>query len=129
MPYDLYAIANSDWPAGTSGGGFGPTAARNTVFVVSGQTGTVTTQPTWATETVKSPGVYTEFVGLTATGGNITISAQTTVATYAGNYETDVNGFQLVPLVYPVNMANSNIVATANSALNPARAKSLLWAR
>ena len=112
--YDLYAIVNNDWPTGGNpgfgGGATSGTVARNTMFVVSGQSATVITQPNWATETVSSPGIYTEFVGLTPTAGSITITAQTTVPSYGNNYLTDVSGFQLVPVTLAI--LNTNLVAT-----------------
>ena len=115
VQYNLYAIMNTNLNANV--------AARATTFTVDGISQTVTTQTNYATTTITSTGVYTELVGLTPSAGSLTISALAPGAgsggggnRYDGTYETDVNGFQLIP-VSQVSL-NSNIAVNATTTLN-----------
>ena len=117
VQYGLYAIMNSNWTSSTEPG----IAARATTFTVNGISQTVTTQTGFATVGVTAPQVYTDFGALTPSAGSLTINAIAPEIGGNGNlynntWETDVNGFQLVP-ISQVSL-NTNIVANATSTLN-----------
>ena len=102
--YDLYAIFDSN------------STGRQTEFITSGTTQTLTTPSTFATVTVKSPSIYCEFVGLTPSANN-----QITISVKGNGGEGDVNGFQLIPLTVPtgaVSLPNTTIAATAGCVLD-----------
>ena len=105
VQYNLYAISNSNGPG------------RATNFTIGGTTQTVTTPGTFASVSITSSSIYTEFAGLTpSANGQITVTALG-----AGGGESDVNGFQFVPINTPtgaVNLPSINISAAANSALD-----------
>ena len=86
--YDLYAISNSNDPG------------RATTFTTGGTSQTVTTPSNYSTVAVTSSSIYAEFVGLAPNAGN-----QITITAKGAGTETDVNGFQLVPVVCATQLA------------------------
>ena len=92
--YDLYAISNN------------VNTGKEDTFTVNGISQSLYQPANFGTVTITSTSIYTEFVGLAATSGSLTIDINSPGAT--GNGQTNYNGFQLVPLI-PVSSAGTYV--------------------